>query len=262
MKKQNHDDTAAPTGDGTLTDAAARGDAAKAEQFAAACWAGKTPTELVDLARSLGLPLDAAEAVRRDAASARVLVTQAGELASTRKAAAAAREAVSLQKAELTAFLDDYNRRARVIDWTFETATREAVAADRAAGELQNLVASKPYLVPDDHLPELIRLRLAENALQGALGPLAAAAQAAADEVVKRERDLTEHDQTVSHQIPVGAGPWALSGDAAREPGNAQRRGTLAAAVEKAKARHAAAQAAMDAARQPLAEIQAALAAA
>jgi hypothetical protein len=251
----------APTGAGcTLTDTAARGDAAKAEQFAVACWAGKTPTELVDLARSLGLPLDLAEAVRRDVGTARELVTKAAELPATRKAAADARAAVESLKKERAAFFAVYEPRAQEADSAQAAATRAEIQADRATGELIALASSKPWLIPDDHLPELIRLRLAENALQGALGPVAAAAQAAADEVVKRERELAEHDQTVSRQIPVGAGPWALSGDPKREPANVARRGTLAAAVEKAKAKAEAAQAAMDAARQPLADLAARLA--
>jgi hypothetical protein len=260
MKKQNHDDTAAPTGDGTLTDAAARGDAAKAEQFAAACWAGKTPTELVDLARSLGLPLDAAEAVRRDVDAARTIIAQAGKLSASRRTAATAREAVATLIREREAWSAEFNARARTADAALASSAQAEIQADRATGELIALASSKPWLIPDGHLPEVTRLRIQEQALQAALGPVAAAAQAAADEVEKRTRELSEHDQTVSHQIPVGAGPWALSGDAAREPGNAQRRGTLAAAVEKAKAKAEAAQAAVNTARQPLADLAARLA--
>jgi hypothetical protein len=253
----------APTGAGcTLTDTAARGDAAKAEQFAVACWAGKTPTELVDLARSLGLPLDLAEAVRRDVGTARELVTKAAELPATRKAAADARAAVESLKKERAAFFAVYEPRAQEADSAQAAATRAEIQADRATGELIALASSKPWLIPDDHLPELIRLRLREQELSSALGPLVQIEQAAKTELEKRARDLTEHDASMKRTIGTGYGPFDLGGDPTREPANIQKRDRLSAAVDAAKARHAAAQAALDAARQPLAEIQAALAAA
>ena len=244
----------------SLAGTAARLEGTAKAQFSARCWAGDSPASLVKLAHDLGLPLDAAEAVRRDAASARELVTKAAELPATRKAAAAGREAVERLKKELAAFLDEYNSRARTADAALESATRAAVAADRAAGQLQSLAAASPYLATD-HLPEIIRLRLREQELSAARGPLVQIEQAAKIELEKRERDLSEHDREMTRTIGVGSGPWALGGDPTREPANVQKRDRLTGALEKAKAKHEAAQAALDAARQPLAEIQAALAA-
>jgi hypothetical protein len=261
--KKSTDSTPTPTDEClSLTGTAARLEGTAKAQFSARCWAGDSQAALVKLAHDLGLPIDAAEQVKLDVDAARTIIAQAGKLSVSRRTAAAAREAVESLKKERAAFFAVYEPRAQEADWKLDTATRAEVAADRFTGELQSLASSKPWLIPDDHLPELIRLRLREQELSSALGPLVQIEQAAKTELEKRARDLTEHDASMKRTIGTGYGPFDLGGDPTREPANIQKRDRLSAAVDAAKARHAAAQAALDAARQPLAEIQAALAAA